>query len=168
MLQRPLGGANGSRIHRPSTSLRVVTKRPTLTCDRHTHSRGASRAPTAGRSRFIPSCVPPEFYCTNLRTASHPNYVVEDIGPRRRNGRLLVISHREHLTHGRFFTAALTVITNSLLPGDNGQLAAALAHFEAPTRVERPTMCRTGRPTGDHRGRGGIPPDACDVSRRRE
>lgn len=60
-----------------------------------------------------------------------PQYVVEDIGPRRRNGKLLVISHRQHLTHGPFFTAALAVITDNLLPGDNGELAAALAHFEA-------------------------------------
>jgi hypothetical protein len=62
-----------------------------------------------------------------------PHYVTEDIGPRRRNGQLIVISHRKHLTHGPFFTAALAVITDNLLPGDNGELAAALTHFEAPT-----------------------------------
>lgn len=62
-----------------------------------------------------------------------PHYVVEDIGPRRRKGELLVKSHRNHLDHGRFFTAALAVITDNVLPGDDGELAAATAHFEAPT-----------------------------------
>jgi hypothetical protein len=62
-----------------------------------------------------------------------PHFVVEDIGPRRRKGELLVKSHRNHLDHGRFFTAALAVITDNVLPGDNGELAAATAHFEAPT-----------------------------------
>ena len=77
-----------------------------------------------------------------------PHYVVEDIGPRRRKGELLVKSHRNHLDHGRFFTAALAVITDNVLPGDDGELAAATAHFECSTARVRASP-RTRWPTGD-------------------
>ena len=58
------------RIHRPSTSLRIVTKRPTLTCDRRTHKPGLP-APTVGRSRLSRVCTT-RVLLHELRTASHP------------------------------------------------------------------------------------------------
>jgi len=61
-----------------------------------------------------------------------PHYVVEDLGPRFRQGELLAVSHRQHLDHGPFFAATLAVITDNLLPGDSGELATAIRHFEAP------------------------------------
>jgi hypothetical protein len=67
-----------------------------------------------------------------------PRYVVEEIKNRWR--RELVddaLLRRTHLTHGECFTAALAVITDNILPGDNGQLSTAF-HTTRP-RSHRPT-----------------------------
>ncbi len=61
-----------------------------------------------------------------------PVYVVEDLGPRRRNGKLLAVSHSKHLAHGPFFTATLSAITGYAVMGDHAGLMAAYDHFEAP------------------------------------
>lgn len=62
-----------------------------------------------------------------------PSYVVEEVKtPRSRRSFEDVMYRRKHLVHGGCFTAALAVITDNMLPGDDGQLATAFAHYEAP------------------------------------
>lgn len=60
-----------------------------------------------------------------------PIYVAEDLGPSRKDWPL-AMRRRQHRTHGECFTAALSVITDNMLPGDDGQLATAYAHYEVP------------------------------------
>jgi hypothetical protein len=59
-----------------------------------------------------------------------PSFIVEDI--KDRVGRPAGMLRREHMTHGPCFTAALSIITDNMLPGDDGQLAEAYRHFEVP------------------------------------
>ncbi|MDG4667968.1 hypothetical protein [Mycobacterium sp. 236(2023)] len=41
-------------------------------------------------------------------------------------------NRRKHRSHGEYFTAALGVITDNMLPDDDGQLFSACRHYEAP------------------------------------
>lgn len=59
-----------------------------------------------------------------------PSLIVEEI--KDRVGRPAGMLRRKHLTHGSCFTAALSIITDNMLPGDDGQLAEAYRHFEVP------------------------------------
>ncbi|MBB5161573.1 hypothetical protein [Mycobacterium sp. AZCC_0083] len=62
-----------------------------------------------------------------------PIYVEEELkNPGRRRGVPDAMMRRKHRIHGEFFTAALGVITDNMLPGDDGQLARAYRHYEAP------------------------------------
>lgn len=38
----------------------------------------------------------------------------------------------KHRSHGQYFTAALSIVTDNMLPGDDGELMAACRHFKAP------------------------------------
>jgi hypothetical protein len=61
-----------------------------------------------------------------------PIYVAEDFTGRRRSGVPDVMMRSKHRVHGECFTAALGVITDNLLPGDDGELAAAYRHYDVP------------------------------------
>ncbi|MGV7352589.1 hypothetical protein PJM47_18800 [Mycobacterium kansasii] len=41
-------------------------------------------------------------------------------------------ARRKHRKHGAFFAATLSVITDNMLPGDDGQFAEAYEYFGAP------------------------------------
>lgn len=59
-----------------------------------------------------------------------PHFIVEEL--EQYSDFPIESSRRRHRSHGSFFTATLSLITDNMLPGDDGQLAAAYKHFEVP------------------------------------